>query len=376
MGHELPAPFSSEAIAAGLRWCKEAYADETPPGLIRWIRFRPYRLTHWFGFIKEDSEVAHPRRVYVAFRGTDPDQLGTWIITNGQAASREVQDQGCIHQGFFRAWSWLWRNADPLGGFESWLEAVISPLAAIASTPRPYVVIIVLVTGITGVALALLEVAGWTWIAPAAGIITALFCGSIQSGLLERLSWLSATPEQGPILGVASKPKSEGLAAKLQTLDGFNELWFVGHSLGGAMATLAFNEYRRNGPARKDRSFLLTFGAPRIGDETFVNSFKREHAGFYLHVIDQCDPVPCVPPRSSRDLWKLRERLQERSYGAILVIASALWYGFATLWKQSPYSTWPEGKLLLGKASEPLQFSRHGCRSYDQVLKDEGVIQG
>ena len=62
-------------------------------------------------------------------------------------------------------------------------------------------------------------------------------------------------------------------------------LWFTGHSLGGALAILAAARY---GQAQG----VYTFGAPRIGDLDFRNQFSVPA----YQVINQRDPVPCLPP--------------------------------------------------------------------------------
>jgi triacylglycerol lipase len=66
-------------------------------------------------------------------------------------------------------------------------------------------------------------------------------------------------------------------------------IWFTGHSLGGALATIA--------AARLDNATgLYTYGCPRVGDDDFVNAFPA-----HVNVWRFCtsgDPVPNVPPRA------------------------------------------------------------------------------
>ncbi|KAL7274492.1 hypothetical protein RUND412_002596 [Rhizina undulata] len=67
-------------------------------------------------------------------------------------------------------------------------------------------------------------------------------------------------------------------------------LAFTGHSLGGALATIAATEFRRLGYTVT----LYTFGAPRIGNDalsTFITA-----AGTNYRVTHLDDPVPRLPP--------------------------------------------------------------------------------
>lgn len=61
-------------------------------------------------------------------------------------------------------------------------------------------------------------------------------------------------------------------------------LYICGHSLGGAMATVAASRMRPDA--------LYTYGSPRVGTRSFVKSFDTPH---YRHVNNN-DIVPSVPP--------------------------------------------------------------------------------
>jgi triacylglycerol lipase len=72
-------------------------------------------------------------------------------------------------------------------------------------------------------------------------------------------------------------------------------LWFTGHSLGGALATLAtmackFNELPIvvNG--------LYTYGSPRVGSERFAANFNNVFRGQTFRIVNNNDVVTRVPP--------------------------------------------------------------------------------
>ena len=67
--------------------------------------------------------------------------------------------------------------------------------------------------------------------------------------------------------------------------NGRRTIWFTGHSLGGALATLAADRY---GNVRG----LYTFGSPRVGDHHFKSDF---HVSAY-RIVNNNDIVARVPP--------------------------------------------------------------------------------
>jgi triacylglycerol lipase len=68
-------------------------------------------------------------------------------------------------------------------------------------------------------------------------------------------------------------------------------LWFCGHSLGGAMATICssrcFLSHIDPNPEQ-----LFTYGSPRVGDNTYINHVKLDHFRF----VNNNDIVTRVPP--------------------------------------------------------------------------------
>ena len=68
-------------------------------------------------------------------------------------------------------------------------------------------------------------------------------------------------------------------------------LWFTGHSLGGAMATICAGRCKLS-VIRSSPRAVFTYGAPRVGDKRYVNYVKLE---FYRWVNNN-DIVPRIPP--------------------------------------------------------------------------------
>jgi triacylglycerol lipase len=67
------------------------------------------------------------------------------------------------------------------------------------------------------------------------------------------------------------------------------KIWITGHSLGGALATLA----ARRLPAAMKPVGVYTFGQPRVGDTIFSKKYKFKHHRF----VNNRDLVPTVPSR-------------------------------------------------------------------------------
>ncbi len=69
-------------------------------------------------------------------------------------------------------------------------------------------------------------------------------------------------------------------------------LWFCGHSLGGAMATICavrcYRSYIQSNPEE-----LYTYGSPRVGDRIYLNHVKLT----YYRWVNNNDVVTRVPPR-------------------------------------------------------------------------------
>jgi hypothetical protein len=66
-------------------------------------------------------------------------------------------------------------------------------------------------------------------------------------------------------------------------------LWFCGHSLGAALATLAADDY----PGTRG---VCTLGSPRVGDSTFAHAFDTKLLGKTFRYVNDHDVVTHVPP--------------------------------------------------------------------------------
>lgn len=75
------------------------------------------------------------------------------------------------------------------------------------------------------------------------------------------------------------------LSAEMRDLKGQGiKIWMTGHSLGAALATLAFDRM-------EDVQGLYTFGSPRVGDKDFQSGFKQNA----FRVVNGNDIVEGVP---------------------------------------------------------------------------------
>lgn len=70
-----------------------------------------------------------------------------------------------------------------------------------------------------------------------------------------------------------------------------DRLVVTGHSLGGAMATMAGLLFACKMPEVRDRLAVVTFGAPQVGDGNFVAHFDRVVPAS-VRVVNPMDPVP------------------------------------------------------------------------------------
>lgn len=118
---------------------------------------------------------------------------------------------------------------------------------------------------------------------------------------------------------------------ELALRDNENPLWFAGHSLGGAMATICAGRCKL-AEISSNPEALFTFGSPRVGNKRYINFVKIPHYRW----VNNNDIVTRVPPKwmgyshSGRELYfnafgKLRKysawrRWRDRWYGFFLTL--------------------------------------------------------
>jgi len=107
-----------------------------------------------------------------------------------------------------------------------------------------------------------IELAGWTY----GG-------GAVHSGFLEA---------HGRIW-----PAVENLLRQLNPTR--RTVWFTGHSLGGALATLSMDRFAAS-------AGLYTIGSPRVGNHRFAALFDERHDGRCFRYVNNRDVVTHLPP--------------------------------------------------------------------------------
>ncbi len=85
----------------------------------------------------------------------------------------------------------------------------------------------------------------------------------------------------------------ESLLAAVAALRGSSRIFIAGHSLGGALATLAAPDIRSESSAHIEA--IYTFASPRVGNGEFVRSFDRDFKGRCFRIANGSDIVTAVP---------------------------------------------------------------------------------
>ena len=348
----------------------DIYREAGETDFVYWRKVEQFRLAGELAaavrFAKDDQTTA-----FVAIRGTS--LVGNWFFTNFQAYFRSfnVVDEsltaapktryqggayrtpvhGSLHQGFYRAFSWLWYGTEPIAGHTQ-------PDRSVGfSRLRRYVVVFVLLPLLLFIALKLLAVV------LVVALAVSFACVTFESGVWEDV--------------FRDDPKVEGTEpfSLLDRLNACDRVVFTGHSLGGSIATIAFCVYRcwcRSEPSRKDNAVLVTFGSPRVGDGEFMEEFCRSNRGRFRHVVHPGDPVPQLPPNGFSEL--LNRRIWSRGpLGFIVLVLYPLWSVVALLYSNKRAARWTGESLTeIGpNTSTTLKFASHSMANVYRAWANE-----
>lgn len=69
-------------------------------------------------------------------------------------------------------------------------------------------------------------------------------------------------------------------------------IWLTGHSLGGALASIAAAEWID----KFDINGIFTYGQPRLGDDDFIEAIKGAYADKFFRFVNDDDIVTRIPP--------------------------------------------------------------------------------
>jgi len=99
----------------------------------------------------------------------------------------------------------------------------------------------------------------------------------------------------------ASSPIVSTILAKLDELTmtgNFNNLFITGHSLGAALAFLAFPDFSQN-VGMIDSVTMYNFAGPAVGDGQFVTTYNAEESlnRISFRIVNTNDLVPMLPPQ-------------------------------------------------------------------------------
>ena len=86
------------------------------------------------------------------------------------------------------------------------------------------------------------------------------------------------------------------------------QIIFTGHSLGGAISTLASYYYRKMNLAENE-PVLITFGQPRVGNENFARDYMSMISNVY-RIERYQDLVAMIPPRKKIEDWDSVKRIK------------------------------------------------------------------
>ena len=135
------------------------------------------------------------------------------------------------------------------------------------------------------------------FIVMADGVVLIAFCGTKSLG--DWIDKLDVPPESRPYGNVhggfleAFRRVDQDIRVALPAgIVTGRRVWLTGHSLGGALATVAAAEFKDALPV----TGIYTYGQPRLGDSAVRAFFKLHHPDRFIRFVNDHDVVPCVPP--------------------------------------------------------------------------------
>lgn len=72
-------------------------------------------------------------------------------------------------------------------------------------------------------------------------------------------------------------------------------IWFTGHSLGGALATMACATLKQDDAHNYEIAGVYTFGQPRVGDAAFAKWLSNSMKGRFFRLVNNNDMVARIP---------------------------------------------------------------------------------
>ena len=95
-------------------------------------------------------------------------------------------------------------------------------------------------------------------------------------------------------------PVESAILSKLDELTmtgNFDNLYITGHSLGAALAFLAFPDFSQN-VSGVDNVVMYNFAGPAAGDSEWVSTYEGEYSAnrISFRIVNQYDLVPMLPP--------------------------------------------------------------------------------
>lgn len=75
-------------------------------------------------------------------------------------------------------------------------------------------------------------------------------------------------------------------------------IWLAGHSLGGALTTIAAAYIEFVYPEPYRIAGIYSYGSPRVGNVPFANLFSSQLAQRYYRIVNNNDLVPHLPPQT------------------------------------------------------------------------------